>query len=140
MHARPFRFLGIMEPIIERGIVEDIPASLAAIRRVAEGRRRPPAERGRAAVARAERTFDQFEELRAELASMYGDRRQLPSRRELVKAGRCGAVALDWSRRGGLLVRVACASLRSMGWFGPSWSLCSLWACGSPENVARTAT
>lgn len=90
VHARPFRFLGIMEPIIERGIVEDIPASLAAIRRVAEGRRRPAPERGRAAVARAERSFGRFEELRAELASLYGERRQLPNRRELVRAGRCG--------------------------------------------------
>ena len=96
MHARPFRFLGIMEPIIERGIVEDIPSSLAAIRRAAEGRRgrrgAAPA-RGRAAVARADRVFEHFEELRAELTALYGDRQQLPNRKELLASGRCGSPA-----------------------------------------------
>lgn len=95
VHARPFRFLGIMEPIIERGIVEDIPSSLAAIRRAAEGRRgrrgAAPA-RGRAAVARADRVFEHFEELRAELTALYGDRQQLPNRKELLASGRCGAL------------------------------------------------
>eukprot|EP00892_Ulva_mutabilis_P002982 jgi/Ulvmu1/12685/UM094_0042.1 len=90
VHARPFRFLGIMEPIIERGIVEDIPSSLAAIRRVAEGAARPRVapERGRAAVARADRVFEQFEELRAELSAVYGERQQLPNRKELLASGR----------------------------------------------------
>lgn len=95
VHARPFRFLGIMEPILERGIVEDVPSSLAAIRRVAEGRRRPAPERGRAAVARAERVFEHFEELRAELTGLYGERRQLPNRKELLATGRCAPAVVS---------------------------------------------
>jgi hypothetical protein len=45
--------------------------------------------RGRAVLQRAEKTYERFEELRAELTAMYGARMQLPTRKQLVASGRC---------------------------------------------------
>lgn len=53
---------------------------------------------GKEVLMRAEKTYDLFEELRAELTALYGSRLQLPNRKELLSSGRCGLpVALNAS-------------------------------------------
>lgn len=90
IHAGPLRALGLIEPLLDQGIVEDVPASLAAIKRAAEGVAPPVQD---AAGPLAARQIETFDELRAELTTLFGDAMVMPTRGELLERGRYAPVA-----------------------------------------------
>jgi hypothetical protein len=92
MATGPLRSLGLIEPLLERGIIEDVPAALAAIKRAAEGK--GPAARD-AAGAMPARVYERFEVLRTELARLYSDKGAMPDRTELLERGRCARADAD---------------------------------------------
>lgn len=47
---------------------------------------------GKEVLQRAEKTYELFEELRAELTALYGSCLQLPNRKELLSSGRCDSL------------------------------------------------
>lgn len=82
--------LGLIEPLMDRGLQEDVPKCLAAIRRAAEGLS------GAAASASdvPRRQIQTFDELQAQLTMLYGEVLVMPRHKELVAAGRCASEAI----------------------------------------------
>ena len=112
---RATRMLGVLEPLLERTVFEDVPANLAAIKARAEAEQgeREAAEleaAGEAAAAaslrrRLERPslpalLESFDVLAGELERCFGGDRVLPSRSELREMNRCGGGARRACARG----------------------------------------
>jgi hypothetical protein len=104
IHAGPLRALGLIEPLLERGIVEDVPNSLAAIKRAAEGMAPQVPE---AAGTLAANQIETFDELRAKLTTLFGDVMVMPTRSELIELGWYAPVASE-------LVMVGMVSLNAL--------------------------
>jgi hypothetical protein len=77
--------LGLIEPLMDKGLQEDMPRCLAAIRRAAEG-----LEGATASTSDGpRREIQTFDELQAQLTMMYKDTMVMPRHKELLAAGRC---------------------------------------------------
>ena len=127
MRTGPLQSVGLIEPLLERSIVEDVPQALAAVRRVAEGGL-PDADNAPAAPRK--RSFRLFEELQAELTRLYGSTETMPDRQDLLAANRCVQLARSAST---MLHAPLAAMMR--------WSLCTtsllFFATLSKRNVVR---
>ena len=103
VHAPPFRALGLIEPLLDRGMLEDVPQSLAAVRRAIEAAvvdgasgAAPMAAGadGASGVAAQERVRD-LAGLRAQLAAEFGgEGEQMPRFDAIVRRGRCAFALL----------------------------------------------
>ena len=106
VHAPPFRALGLIEPLLDRGMLEDVPQSLAAVRRAIEAAGVDGASgaapmaagvdgaSGVAPVAAQERVRD-LAGLRAQLAAEFGgEGEQMPRFDAIVRRGRCAFALL----------------------------------------------
>lgn len=104
--------VGTIEPMLEQGVLEDVPAALLGIKAAAEGDRAAAYSAGLAqsavesegqgcgtrdvslAVAGAQgHAFETFDELRAELTKLYGTELKMPDRTALLATGRCASPA-----------------------------------------------